>query len=738
MQGFSFVDDAFKSRRNEKRLEERLEEERVQRKFMRDMATERNTRANAQEEDRVELHDQALADRDMQDEAAAIYSQKGPNGMSQEELRKYGRFSPRVQAELDKRVRRGEMTAAATELHGLGFGAQQVTADTTGAPPASAPAAAADEAAETSQDLFAPARDVVEIDADEFRSSSRRYQSQGLVAQARETVAGIGANIADLATDVVPVGLAARQIDKGFAAAAGAEPRTQAPAVGAAFGGNVYVPADRWTSDEDLANMGVDERAAAMAEREAVVEEYEARAESLQANKLIPNVTVHGGISDVSREVRNDAINYQNNAINTFQEFVTDPQSSSLQQVAQNSPQAALSMYYEMRNTVHAANPQLAAKVDYMMYPLMTQQRAGLAERAVSAPAGGAEARRVMRAQANLTDTINDIYRSQPNVNQQAGVVNGLSPGDAQRVGQVTDIVNDPNRVRPVIGTVPQSQSTAALTVAGRITPNRRINDKQMDALVTALDLGMIDSPTFQSVLMTGAWPPGKDPNGIKSMQKGDDGYFYAITNNGGMKIIPTNGVSGKGKFESEEFTADTMDIINKGFVQAVGNPENVTPEMSAAVSRFVINNAALLRNTFTVNSEEQQMLMGHLIHNAYIARRHDIDENYGGWNEPSADKAPPLADYVFNTDVRRELLKDLANQTGRGVELVEVPPRVRGSNFDHQATRNAIAEGELAIFGFMPGTENNYSPDELVEITYVALELQKRMIEDQTALKQR
>jgi hypothetical protein len=757
MQGFSFVDQSFRSRRDEKRLDARIKEERDQRKFMRDMATDRNTRAQAQEDRLQEAFDQQQADRELQDEAAAVYSEKGPDGMSSEELRKYGRYSPRVQAELDKRTKRGEMAETARTLHdlrqggglaaGVGAAGQQpgvagqqpgVAGQQPGVEaPQSAPVAAAAEAAETSQSLFAPNRgesSLEEVDFDEFRDYSQRYQTQGLWGQIKETVAGVGAHALDVVADINPVAVGYRGADAGMAALTGADETVPSADLGASFGGNLHVPADKWHSEEEIQGMDQAGRDRAMASNRAVVANYEQRAASINGTKLVPNITTVGSLADVGKQNREDAIAYQSNALNTFEAYVNDPTGSSLQAALEGSPDAGLAMYYEMRNTVEAVNPQLASKVDENMVPVMSDQFHRNGETIRNAPAGSLEQKRAIRKQSNLVETYNEIYDTQLSYNLQAGVTGGLKPGDGQRVQQLTAVVNNPNRPRPIAGAMPQARYNSALTVAGRISPNRRLNDKQIDALVTALDLKMIDTPTFESVLMTGSWPPGKDPNGIKTMMKGNDGYIYATTNSGGLQIIPT--AKAGGKFESEEFTTENLANITRGVAVAIGSEEKMTPEISAAVTSFVVNNAALLRNTFTVNSEEQQLLMGHLIHNAYIAREHDIDENYGNWYGGSrSEDAPPLSEYVFNTDMRRGLLKDLANQTGKPIDLVQVPARIRESNFDHQAARNAIAEGELAHLGFMPGTENSYSPRDLEEITYFGLELQERLIQDQAQM---
>jgi hypothetical protein len=745
MQGFSFVDNAFKSRRDEKRLDQRLKEERDHREFMRDIADRRATRADQQETDRRTVFEQGQDTKRLQDEAAALYSR---GNLTDEEMRKYSRYDPRIAADLQKKVRRGEMAATAEELNKLGLteGVQAQTAGVdggTGATPASAPNQAAADAAASSQGMFAPDQGesaIQEIDYDEFRNYSSRYQNQGLWGQIKETVAGVGAHALDVVSDINPVAVGYRGADAALAAATDAPETTSSADVGASFGGNLHVPAERWFSEEEMEGMSQADRNRAIQSNTAVVQEYEARAASINSTKLVPNITTVGSISDVGKQSREEAIQYQRNAVSTFESYVNSPHNSSLQAALQNNPEAGLAMYYEMRNTVAAANPELAAQVDRNMVPLMSDQYHQLSAQIKEAPAGSRQQRVAQRKQANLVQTANIIYDRQPSINSQAGVTGGLKPGDSQRVQQVTAVVQDPNRPRPVIGAVPQSQYNSALTVAGRIQPGRRLNDRQIDALVTALDLNMIDNATFESVLMTGSWPPGKDPNGIKQMMKGGDGYIYATSNSGALQIIPTalaGTKGGKAGSQGEEFTIDVLDGINKGVALALGNEENMTPEISAAVNRFVINNAALLRNTFTVNSEEQQLLMGQLIHEAYIARQYDVGENYSGWFRDGDKQAPALSEYVFNDDVRRGVLKEMSEDTGKSVQLVQVPPRIRESNIDHQAIRNAISEGEMAHLGIRPEMADQYSPEQLEQIAYVGLELQERVIEDQRQLNQ-
>lgn len=599
MQGFSFVDTAMANRRREAMLAERLEEEKKQREFTNSLATQQNERAAQTARRQETTFRQNLEKQELLDESNARFAEVGGDitQLTDEELANYATVNPQIQAAINQNREQKRRVQAVRDMQELsrqqtGAGlSESVAAQGSGSQ--SAPLEAANEASESAISLFEPAESLQTATADEIRRFRADRQDQGVAAS-------VGNFFEDAGDAIV------RQPE---------------------LRGGVPFPADRYTSQEELDAMEDPAQIqAAVEETRKLFEEAEALARRPQHNTLAESIqtsTRQTAIEQGAVEMSEPIQQRINEAVDMYDTFVNEPQRSKFNQLASESPARASQQYFETRNTVDVANPDLAKQVDRRMVPVLDRYEGQLVDKALSYPAGSRE--RLLHTQTlrNVQKSRAVIAGQQPSAAQQAEVhAPGLKIGDTQRVQNVNAVLFDPERPRVPHGTRPASNVRAATTVVNRISPSTtRLSDRQIESLLVLADENMIDAATAQTVMMTGQWPPGKDPNSIKAITS-VHGYAFGELEGGGMIFMPEYSkrdiTSGKlrdevaeGDVQDRTFSLDKMNTVIEG--ARIQNP-NMTDEMASGYRNFILDYAPRLRGELNLDSEENLLLLGKML----------------------------------------------------------------------------------------------------------------------------
>lgn len=676
MQGFGFVDNAFRARRDERRLEERLAEERTERQFRRRMATERNRRAEEQlgfqrdvAERAEETHDRAMRERDLQLEGERLVAELGAENLTDEQLAQYAGLSPSVAAEVQRRGRQDRITGALSDIaplrQGLSAGMSEL------------PSSSVDET----------------VDPEAIGGESQFAGSRG--------AGGLQAvSEAELAA-IDPGAVPERRNILGQPKAPSEER-------------NIMVPEEIVTPTELESINDPEARQAARARNQEIVDGL-TQVSKRPKHNLISGESVMSTISLEEATERNLELARQAEAqvASRYESFLSSDE-STLETLAAEDPGAAAVTYFQDRATLmDAKGADFVAQVDRRMKPVLDNYANQIRGEMNAVEPGSREFRQHQQRLANVITSRNEIASQQPSVSQQAGVRGGLPVGNASLVSSVTDVVTDPNRPGHVPNTLPRSRINAAMTTAGRITPNtRRLTDRQISALVTLYDEGMIDQQSFQSVITTGAFPPGKDPNSIKSLTK-SGGSLWGLTEGGGVVLVAADGDLSRddvGSAPDKEMTTAKIDTILSGARMA--NP-NLTPEAEAAIGQIAVQHADYIRANFALTSEEQRLRLGQILVQSYNLAKLNRENNYNKWFRfgPSDDpeNAPTGREMFLNPAMRAELAKQF------DVPLITLPPSILGApDVDWEAARQSIRDGDLLNYGIRPEDADRMTDNQL------------------------
>lgn len=661
MQGFSFVDEIHARRRQEKRLDEQLEEQKRAREFDRTMRAQQNARAAAQEQDRRTSFEDAQTRQAALDRSNARIAEVGVGGLTDEEIAEFATVNPRIQAELDrdeamrKRVE-AVRTAQGIAQAGLSESVTGVTADT----PIHQAAA---EASEAAVNLFEPAVSLQEATLGEVRQASPEgdlVEDPGPVASSSPFGGPLG-----LPTKKARV---QRDVDRM----------------------TVQLPADRYYSPEEIeAIEDPAEKQRALESTDQVITEARNKARSPRESQLTPPAQFQEG-AGVLAEQTNKVIT---DTIAEYDAFVNSPRDSKFFKLAAEQPAAAAQQYFKTRNTVYANNPELAAQVDAQMIPVLNRYEAELRAEASNYAPGSTEQKRYQQSLANVQKSRATVAKTQPSPVTVADIRGGLKLGDTARVQSLQSVANDPNRPTVPYGTRAPGEARAAATVAGRIRPGQnRLSDKQIESLILLQDEGLIDSATAQTVMMTGMWPPGKDPNAVKSITT-VNGYAVAMLEGGGWYMVPelSNPTPRKTTSSAEEaerdrtFTTQKLDKIVEG--ARTYNPE-MTPEYEEAVRGFILDYAPRLRQSHYLDSEENLMLLGRMLMSAQEASFKSKNDGWiFGWG---GQKEREPEELFFNQAMRLEYVKEY------DMRPVVVPERLMQQGLNAEAIRSELLTSQM------------------------------------------
>ena len=686
MRGFSFVDQIHARRRQEKRLDEQLEEQKRQREFDRTMRAQENARAASREQDRRTAEQDRRDRQAALDESNAAIASRGFDDLTDEEIAKWATVNPRIQAEIDKDEAMRERIEAYRTAQGIAQAG--LTESVTGTSSEGNPGVEmADAASESAINLFEPAVSLQEATLAEVRQAS----PEG---------------------DVIPEPVGPTTSNR-FGGALGlptSKPRQQAESDQL----TVQLPGDRYYSPEEIDKIEDPvEKQAALESTDQVIAEARNKARSPRESQLRPPGQFQEGAGVLADQV-NEQIT---TTVAEYDAFVNNPRDSSFFKLAASEPAAASQQYFQTRNTVYAQNPKLAAQVDAQMVPVLNRYEEQLRGEAANYPAGSTEARRYQQSLANVQKSRATIAKTQPSPVTVADIRGGLKLGDTQRVQSVQSVANDPSRPRVPYGTRSSGETRAAATVAGRVRPGQnRLSDKQIEALILLQDEGRIDSATAQTVMMTGMWPPGKDPSAIKSITT-VNGWAVAMTEGGGWYMVPELSNPTPRKETSSQsdadrnrtFTTDKLDKIMEG--AKTYSPE-LAPEYEQALRGFILDYAPRLRQSHYLDSEENLMLLGRMLMSAQEASH--ISKNDGiifGWGGEK-DREPE--ELFFNQEMRLEYVKEY------DMRPVVVPERLMQQGLNAEAIRSELLTSQM-LAGVVSDAEiNKMSEADLVWIANI------------------
>lgn len=688
MRGFGIVDEAMARRRQEQRIKDEIEARKQEREFNRTMRAQENARAAARAEREKTDYLDRRARQALLDESNATIAEVGFDNLTDEQIARYATVNPRIQAEIDKDAAMAERIANVRAAQGI-YQAQTpsdeggLSAGVAGVAGVSAPEAAADEAAATAQNLFAPALGLQEATIGELRQGS-----PGTVDSAPDA-----GRVSSPSPFGGPLGLPSKREARSF------EQTT------------VQLPADRYYSQEELDSIqDPAEKKAALESNDAVIAEAQAAARSPRSNQLTPAAQFQEGAEAIAGPVRQQIEAY----VAEYEAFVNSPRDSKFFALAAENPTAASQQYFQTRNTVKSVNPELARQVDQQMVPVLNRYSAQLAEQAAAAPAGSPEQRRYMQSLNNVQHSRMQIAESQPLAARIAGIRGGLKLGDTTRIGDVQAVFEDPLRPRYPTGTRPSTQVRGAATIAGRVnSATKRLSDRQIEALLTLSDEGYIDGPTAQTVMMTGQWPPGKDPNTITKITE-TNGYAIAWPESGNPYIVPSlsHRVTNPEEFVAKEksgsdqpdrtFNMDKLDTIVQG--AKIQNPA-MTPEYEAALRSFMLDFAPKLRQSHYLDSEENLLLLGKMYMQSQVLAHQSQDDGMWltGWFG-AKDRTPE--ELFFNPAMREEYARNFESRP------VNIPERLLQQPLDATAIRS-----ELKTSGILAGTYTDEQIDQMTEI---------------------
>jgi len=690
MRGFSFVDAIEQRKKSDARLETRLAEEKEERAFQRRRTLEadqqvRDDRAYTTGE-RARIEDER--GKREQGEQAAL----NPDA-SDEDLMPFVAFSPSARAEMERRIgkeRVAEALRGAQSIPG-GVGAaasNQVTSTPTRPSLSEAVAAGGDPivdpasaAAEPGQSQFAPSQgpsNLKQVSEEDISFFDPEFQEKGFAAQVGDVVGGQFQQLSRGVGNIVESGARLRSVP-------GVIPGPRA--AGAAFSGESFVPSS-FVSKADFDQIADPAERQAVKESNAkIIQDQKAAARNPNRNTLSRPITRQGAVQEGGELARDNAQRAQNAVLNKYSEFL-EGEGGALETAALEDPSVAAVDYFESRATLlEAGGEGMVAAVDKRMIPVLDAYSAEISAELSQQQPGSASARRLGAKYRNVQASRNQIAKDQPSINPQAGVnSSGLKVGDTQRAQDVTETIYSPERVSPH-SVAPGAINTAA-TIASRISPNKRLNAAQTDALATLAEAGWMDKNTAMTVMMTGQWPPGTNPDAIKKTIKSGE-TTYAITEGGGFFILPDpTGAANKRKDAnavSRDIGTDQLDWVSAG-AATMGVPEDRIPQVHGLMS----DHAGWIRKHYNVTSQESMIAAGRALGQAVFlsAQEHKRMAN-DGWYKFTEEKNAPTPEEVFLNPVLREKLAEEYN-----AKPVPMPAVGERGDLDLEPFKASLREG--------------------------------------------
>lgn len=702
MTGFAFVDQIKSGKRREALLNQRLKEEREERSFQRRRTLEGDKNVRTDRGFRLEDRERLEEERALREKGAKAALNPDTTNAQLLELVPH---SPASATELKRRIgveRFEQAIADAQTIPTAGFAGQTTLSQgLAGAPaeqgvapsatPSGAPQAAA---AETGGFNLAPDRgesSLQVISEEQATSFSESFQNKSFLGKAAEVISGQFSQTARAAGDVL--GAVGNLPKRAFGAIVGEDTDAIKQNIGQEFTGELLVRAADFTDPEEFAAMeaaGDNEgrREGARRNRQ-IMADMERRADSPNAMRIgayvgagdFSSLGVQDRRAQSSEKLRREAIIAQNKVIKTAENFLDPTKESILDNLAESNPRAAASAYLELRATLDGVDPLLAQRMDRQMVPVLDEALTGISEALATLDPGTQQAKRMLRSLENLRESRNVIARRQPAVADTVGIrAQGLKIGDHERANDVVNEIFNPDRVVAESHT-PQELSTA-VTIVSRITAStRRLNKKQISAIAILAEERYIDKPTALSVIMTGQWPPGKNPKAIKELQKTDN-EVWALHEDGTVSLLPS---SNAGKRPDR-----TVNDKNIGWIVQGAKTTGISESQEQQAIGLFNENAGWIRKYYNMENQESMMAAGRAIgQSIWLSSKNKAKKDDSNWPWVSGKNAPSPEEVFLSITIRSALSAEF------GVKPVPVPVGIVGSDLDTSPVRAAIAEGK-------------------------------------------
>ena len=723
VRGFSFVDEIKQRKINNKRLEDQLAEQKNERSFQRQRTLEGDAQVRDNRRIAKSERDRVANERDLRDQGdrEAIKGEDADESI----LTQSAPYSESAKAELLRRnntKRINKALSGAQTIPTLGSqvtgqpGNKVVAPSDTVAPGADkgagiSPTAQA-QAAEQQGFNFAPARGASsrqDISEEEFNKYSEAYQDKGFFGKIGDVVGGQGAQTGRAIRDVAAGALnaPAKIADSVF----GTDRASAIPSqnVGNEFSGTISVNSAEWTTPEEFADYAKAGNNAAIAQGKAKNKEVTAR---MEAAGRQPGSWVFGrqeaalATSDKERQV---AEHQDKITVQKYAEFMDPSAESPLEDMIQASPRGAAVSYLQDRETLMAVRPDLAEQVDRRMVPVLDAVEGDMQTETQQFAPGSPDHRRAQARLGNLQQTRNAIARGQPRIAEQAGIQPaGLKIADSARVDDVMSAIYNPERPVPTMHTA--GSINAAATIAGRITPNgKRLNANQIESLSVLAEAGWMDRSTAFNVMMTGGWPPGKDPNAIVKIQAAG-GTVYALTQGGGVITLPSaRDKDTKGGIPNREFGEEQDKAIRAGMLSH-------TPGLSEAnqnhLMSSVYRNPSWFRQYFNTTSQEDMRKLGIMAAENLIlssAQALEFESDWAPWT--GKEDAIDPAEIWFQPEMRDKLANDFE------LTIIPMPDMKDTSGLDAEGARQDMREGRVGPTAVE--NEAQYSDEQVFTVMY-------------------
>jgi len=731
MRGFSFVDEIKRQKKADQRLEARLAEDKAERSFQRrrQIASDRRvgTLFEQQQEDRADR----LEDEQKREEGDRIAL--NPDA-TDDQLREFAPYSPEAAAALKRRNEEARIKGAiqgagtigtaspsaaqprglsdAVAAQGAGGGAvDNPVVDPQQAQTAEAVAASQGAPEGAAGFQFAPSagRGGLEtVSEEEFNKFNREFQDKGFFGKIGDVVAGQGSQTVRAAEDAIGGIFNAPGRIRGAITGEDINPAPQN--TGQEFTGELNLPGEFTTAAEfeemQAAGATPEEIQAASARNFAITEQYVKQGRRPRAMAM-DAYSRQGAALQASDETRRAAIAAEEQAITTAQDFI-DPArqaDSQLGQMAVQDPKAATVRYLETRATLQDANPQLANQMDAAMLPVLDAAEAELTAQIAQQDPNTPKGRQALNSLAHLQDSRDTIAKNQPSVSRSAGInSSGLKVGDHPRVQAVADEIFNPERPAPTQNTA--AQVNAATTVANRITPNKRLNERQIDSLAVLAQAGYIDKPTALSVMMTGQWPPGKNPNGVTKIQEAG-GNVYAITEGGNVMVLQ-RGKGNPGSVPNREIGEDQFNWVRDGIRSKFPNMEDANVN---GLTSILNENPGWVRSRFNVTSQEDMRKLGAMIAESKTMASMKFADLQDGflWFDGNTKEAPTVNEILMDPDMRDKIANEF------DLTYIPLPEMKDIDGIDEEAVRQAARDGRMGP----TAAENadNYTEEQLLHV---------------------
>ncbi len=692
--GYSFVDNIKRTNRAEARLEDRLAQEQADREEQR-RRQRRGDRVQAEERAfQLSERSRLLSERDKQEQVFDLLND--PN-VTVEELSEFSSIPEarqkiqeiqnrkRVSGALDTAL--GIGTAGARAPTGGGLSDQVTQTQATQAQTPSDPAART-AAAKTGADefTFGAARgpsSLQQISEEEFNRSSKAYQQKNFFGKVGDVIVGQGSQtiraVADAAKGVFTGGEAL------ISTVADVDRMTNTQNVTDEFTGTVSVPADKYTSAEEfevLQAKGVsqEELQSRVQANEAIATHYESEGRNPSNFNMAEPVPLsrQGAVLSTSDSVRRAAETIERKVVRRYIDFNDAQTDSHMNQLAVQNPKGAAALYLSDRATLFAADPTEAIKADRGMVSVLNEAEKDMQAQMARLDPNTAEAQQLQRSLSNLQTSRDIVAGEQPALSNQANINGrGLKQGDTERVNDVVDVIFDEQRP---VATVQQPGSLkVSSSVASRIRPGQRLNQRQIQALGVLAEAGYMDKPTALGVMMNGGWPPGKDPAAIVDVMEAG-GTVYAKHQNGTLSVLPASN-----KLPSREIADDQTKWFVEG-AQTWGLDENATNQAIGMLSDY----APWIRAHYNVTSQESMRAAGRALgQSVFLSSKERVRmSNDGWWNFSDPEDAPSGEDIFLNPDMRNRLSEEYE------VRPVPMPAVAERGELDFEPFRASIAEG--------------------------------------------